>query len=61
MHEMKLGMTLLANMLERFIKNGTLRVIESDGSVNEFKGSPEPDATIRLHDPTLPLKMFRNP
>lgn len=58
---MKLGMTLLANMLERFIKNGTLRVIESDGSVNEFKGSPEPVATIRLHDPTLPLKMFRNP
>jgi len=58
---MKLGMTLLANMLERFIKNGTLRVIESDGSVNEFKGSPEPVATIRLHDPTLPLKIFRNP
>ncbi|MBW1720346.1 MAG: class I SAM-dependent methyltransferase [Deltaproteobacteria bacterium] len=54
-------MTLLANMLERFIKNGTLRVIESDGSVNEFKGSPEPVATIRLHDPTLPLKIFRNP
>ncbi len=58
---MKLGMSLLANMLERFIKNGTLRVIESDGTINEFKGSPEPFATIRLHDPALPLKMFRNP
>lgn len=58
---MKLGMNLLANMLERFIKKGTLRVIESDGTINEFKGSPLPVATMRLHDPTLPLKMFRNP
>jgi cyclopropane-fatty-acyl-phospholipid synthase len=57
----KLGMNLLANMLERFIKKGTLRVIESDGTINEFKGSPLPVATMRLHDPTLPLKMFRNP
>jgi cyclopropane-fatty-acyl-phospholipid synthase len=57
----KLGMTLFANMLARFIKNGTLRVIESDGTMTEFKGSAAPIATIRLHDPTLPFKMFRNP
>lgn len=57
----KLGMTLLANMLRRFIQEGTLRVIESDGTLNEFSGSPEPVATIRFHDPDLPLKLFRNP
>ncbi len=56
-----LGMTLLSNMLSRFIKKGTLRVIESDGTLTEFKGTDEPVATIRLHDPSLPLKMFRNP
>lgn len=51
----------MANMLNRFIKKGTLRVIEADGTLNEFVGSPEPVATMRLHDPSLPLKMFRNP
>ena len=57
----KLGMTLLSNMLERFIKKGTLRVIESDGTLTEFKGSAAPVATMRLHDPGLPYRMFRNP
>jgi len=57
----KLGMALLSNMLKRFIKNGTLRVIESDGVVTEFKGTSEPVATIHLHSPDLPFKMFRNP
>lgn len=58
---MKMGMVLLSNMLKRFIKNGTLQVIDSEGEVTEFKGTPEPVATIRLHDPSLPFKMFRNP
>ena len=57
----KIGMTLLANMLERFIQKGTLRVIEADSTLSEFAGSPEPVVTIRFHDPTLPLKLFRNP
>jgi len=57
----KIGMLLLANMLKRFIQKGTLRVIESDGTLSEFVGSPEPVATIRFHDPALPLKLFRNP
>lgn len=56
-----LGMKLLSHMLSRFIKKGTLRVIESDGTLTEFSGTPEPVATIRLHDPSLPMKMFRNP
>ena len=57
----KIGMPLLANMLKRFIKKGTLRLIEADGTLNEVVGSPTPVATIRLHDPSLPMKMFRNP
>jgi len=56
-----LGMRLLANMLRRFIQRGTLRVIEADGHVSEFSGTPGPVATIRLHEPDLPLKLFRNP
>jgi len=54
-------MMLLSNMLERFIKRGTLRVIDADGRMTEFFGTAEPVATIRLHDPGLPMKMFRNP
>ena len=54
-------MPLLANMLKRFIKKGTLRLIEADGTLTEVVGSPTPVATIRLHDPSLPMKMFRNP
>ncbi len=58
---LKIGMRMLSNMLQRFIQKGTLRVIEADGTLNEFVGSPEPVATIRFHDPGLPLKLFRNP
>jgi cyclopropane-fatty-acyl-phospholipid synthase len=56
-----LGMKMLANMLQRFIQKGTLRVIEFDGHVSEFGGGPGPAATIRLHESDLPLKLFRNP
>lgn len=60
-HRMKIGMILLSNMLKRFIQKGKLRVIEHDGTLTEFKGSEEPVATMRLHDASLPLKIFRNP
>ena len=56
-----LGMKFLSNMLERFVKHGTLRVIDADGHIVEFVGSEEPIATIRLHDSGLPMKLFRNP
>lgn len=56
-----LGMKLLSHMLRRFIRRGTLRVIEADGNVTEFAGTQAPVATIRLHDPSLPMKLFRNP
>ncbi len=56
-----LGMRLLSHMLRRFIRKGTLRVIDPDGQTFEFVGTDEPRATIRIHDPALPLKIFRNP
>ena len=56
-----LGMKLLANMLRRFIQRGTLRVIDAHGGVHEFSGTAGPVATICLHDPGLPMKLFRNP
>jgi cyclopropane-fatty-acyl-phospholipid synthase len=56
-----LGMRLLGHMLQRFIRKGTLRVIDSDGQTFEFAGTEEPSATMRIHDPSLPLKLFRNP
>lgn len=57
----RFGMKLLAHMLKRFVQRGTLRVFDAEGNLHEFIGSPEPNATIRLHDPGLPLKLFRNP
>ena len=57
----RLGMRLLSHMLRRFIRKGTLRVIDSDGRTFDFSGTDEPLATIKIHDPSLPLKMFRNP
>jgi cyclopropane-fatty-acyl-phospholipid synthase len=56
-----LDMKLLSHMLNRFVRRGTLRVIESGGAVCEFGNGEQPSATIRLHDPDLPLKLFRNP
>jgi cyclopropane-fatty-acyl-phospholipid synthase len=40
-----LGMRLLSNMLERFVKRGTLRVFDADGRLIEFVGSADPVAT----------------
>jgi cyclopropane-fatty-acyl-phospholipid synthase len=57
----KLGKILLSNMLRRFIKVGTLRLINANDEVAEFKGTDEPVVTVRISDPDLPLKIFRNP
>ncbi|MGI9343507.1 MAG: class I SAM-dependent methyltransferase [Gammaproteobacteria bacterium] len=55
------GMKMLSHMLRRFIRRGTLRVYEADGHLTEFVGTDAPVATIRLHDPALPMKLFRSP
>jgi cyclopropane-fatty-acyl-phospholipid synthase len=54
-------MYLLSNLLERFVQKGTLRVIDAKGGLHEFRGTPEPGATIRLHDSSLSRKLFFNP
>ena len=47
-------MRLLAHLLNRFIRNGKLRLIAANGSVYSFGGQgPGPSVTIRLHDPRL--------
>jgi hypothetical protein len=57
-------MRLLAHLLNRFIRNGELRLIAADGSVHLFGGhgpGPGPTVTVRLHDPRLYIKLFLNP
>ena len=57
----QLGMKLFVHMMRRFVQKGTFRVIDSSGRLHEFIGSPEPIATIQLHTPDLPRKIFSNP
>jgi cyclopropane-fatty-acyl-phospholipid synthase len=57
-----LPMWLLAHLLNRFIRNGVLRLIAADGSLHIFGGHGlGPTVTIRLHDPRLHIKLFLNP
>ncbi len=55
-------MWLLAHLLNRFIRNGVLRLIAADGSLHVFGGhGPGPTVTVRLHDSRLYTKLFLNP
>ncbi len=54
-------MYLLSNLMEHFVQKGTLRIIDAGGKLHEFRGTPEPLATIRIHDQTLSRKLFFNP
>ena len=53
-------MFLLAKLLRSFIKRGTLRVIDADGTLHVF-GQGAPEVTVRLHDRKVPLRIVRNP
>lgn len=60
--ERSLPMWLLAHLLNRFIRNGVLRLIAADGSLHTFGGhGPGPTVTVRLHDSRLYTKLFLNP
>jgi len=50
----------LAKLLRSFIKRGTLRVIDAGGRVHVF-GQGAPEVTLRLHEPSLPLRLVLNP
>ena len=54
-------MLLLSHLLRRFVRTGTLRIIDAAGTSHVFSGAPGPIATCRLHDKSLPLKIFLNP
>jgi cyclopropane-fatty-acyl-phospholipid synthase len=57
-----LPMRLLAHLLNRFIRNGILRLIAADGTLRTFGGPGQgPTVTARLHDPRLYTKLFFNP
>ena len=57
-----LRLRLLAHLLNRFIRNGTMRLVAADGTVHEFGGhGPGPSVTLRLHDAGLYTKLFLNP
>jgi cyclopropane-fatty-acyl-phospholipid synthase len=55
-------MRLLSNLLQRFIREGTLRVRDAEGKVHVFgERLPGPDVAIHLHDRKLYYKLFVNP
>ena len=51
----------LSHMLKSFIRTGTLNVIDADGKTHIFGGTPGPEVTMRLTDPTLYKTLFFNP
>src|SRR5258705_13428923 len=52
---------LLARLLARLVRTGTLRVIDSRGRTLTFGDGQEPRAAIRLHDPALDWRIPLNP
>ncbi len=54
-------MKLLDTMMQRFVKTGTLRIIDADGNSHNYAASPEPAVTIRLTDRRLHRSLFLNP
>jgi len=53
-------MYLLAKILERVVRIGTLRVFDAHGRLHVFSGSSDPFVTIRLSDKTLHRKLLLN-
>lgn len=55
-------MWLLANLLTKFIRNGTLIVIDAAGRTHRFGNrNPGPTVKLRLTDPALYTKLALNP
>ena len=52
---------LVGVFLKSLVTVGTLRVIDANGKLHEFSGSPGPSVTIRLHDRSLHTRLFFNP
>ena len=55
-------MRLLSSLLSKFVRNGTLRVINADGELFTFGGQgPGPIVTMQLHDKALHTQIALNP
>jgi cyclopropane-fatty-acyl-phospholipid synthase len=54
-------MFLLSHLLRRFVRTGTLTVIDAEGTAHRFGGTPGPVAAIRLHDRSLARRLFFRP
>src|SRR5688500_1221166 len=54
-------MRLLNSMLRRFVRTGTLRVIDAYGNEHVHGGGPGPEVTLRVTEPRLHLSLFFNP
>ena len=53
---------LLAKLLNRMIKKGTLTIVDAEGKTHVFSGTPaQPGVTVRLHDRALHHRLFFNP
>ncbi len=51
----------LSHMMKSFVRVGSLTVIDAEGRVHMFAGSPGPNVTMRLTDPSLYHKLVLNP
>lgn len=54
-------MFLLSHMLTRFIRRGSLTIIDAEGVSHHFGDGTGEAVQLRFHDPKLPNKLFRNP
>ncbi len=54
-------MFLLSHMFRRFVRIGTLIVIDAHGRRHLFGGTPGPEVSLRLHDVALHRRLFFNP
>ena len=52
---------LLSSFLRRLIKRGSLTVIYPDGHSQHYGEADAPAITMRLHDRSLPRRLFTNP
>jgi cyclopropane-fatty-acyl-phospholipid synthase len=48
-------------MLRRFVKVGTIEIVDAAGTLHVHAGTPSPFVRVRLHDPRLHLALFLNP
>lgn len=54
-------MKLLNSVMSRFVKRGTLIIIDADGISHQHGTGEEPKSTVRLKDKSLHRKLFLNP